>query len=742
MTAAGISAIERGIRKRSYPRTVNALADALGLTGEDRDIFDTLARRPWPSEPPEAAETGVMLPAQLTRFIGRERDRAQLRSLLEGARLITLVGPAGIGKTRLALEVAAETAPMFPAGVRLAELGPVLDGDLVAYAVARSLGLAPHTPGSPLAVTAAHIGEAHLLLVLDNCEHLVQAAVDVAAWLLKNCRQLVILATSREPLRVPGEVVAQLGPLSSGESAALLQDRASGPAGVWLGRAQPETVQHLLARLDRMPLAIELAAAALRVFTPEQILGELDRGFGELPLGSRVAAPRHQSLDSAIGWSYELLNPEERRLWRALSLFVGGFELSAARAVCSCAELPARRVPVILAALADKSVVQRDERGRFQMLEVVRQFGRRLLSAAGEEADLAKRHRDWAAALAWPRLEIFWSPQEAAWRNRFEAEQANLRAALDECVRSRDARAGLAIFTGLYGLWQTGAGISEGLRWFDVLIALDGPQDDIRAFALCWAAWMRAAAGDLLGAIRAGKEAERIAHVIGDNALLGYARQNLAFAHLAGHQAATAIDLARQAVELHRSVDNEFGVAAALYHLAHAHRELGDGPQGRKHAEEALRLCETAGNQKCGMAVSILLATFAWQDGDVTTATKLAAKVIAAAGNAGDQWNLARALQLLGWAAAAAGQPERTATLFGGAASLLHPTHDDGDLARLVFQADAESQAKQALGVARYTQRFAEGHSLSAADAAQYAMDTIVGIFDGSPGQAQPKSRS
>ena len=724
MTAAGISAIERGIRKRTYPRTVTALADALGLTGADREAFETLARRPWPRKQDQGQGAGLMLPTQLTTFIGRQHDRAKLRVMLEATRLVTLVGPGGIGKTRLALEVAADASPLFPAGVRLADLGPVLDGDLVSYAIAHSLGLAPRSPGSPLAVTAAHIGDACLLLVLDNCEHLVQAAAEAAACLLRSCPRLVIVATGREPLRVPGEVVVQVGPLSAGESAAMLRARAGGASSTWLSGPHLKTVQDLLARLDGIPLAVELAAAALRVFTPEQILGQLDRSFGELSLGSRVAASRHQSLDSAIGWSYDLLAPDERRLWRALSMFVGGFELAAACDVCSSPRLPAARVPAILARLAEKSVIQRDERGRFQMLEVVRQFGRRQLSAAGEEADLVRRHRDWATALAWPRPEIFWGREEAAWRDRFEAEQANLRAALDACVGAGDARAGLAIFTGLYGLWQTRAGVGEGLRWFDVLMALDGPQDDIRALALCWAVWMRALAGDFPGAIRAGHEAERIARKTGDNALLGYVLQNLAFAHLCGQQAAAAIDLAQQAVNLHRSVHNEFGAAAALHHLAYAHLVLGDGPQGRKYAEEALRLCETVGNQKIGMAIAILLAAFAWLDGDVTAAASLAAKSVTAAGSAGDQWNLARALQVLGWAAAAVGQPERTVTLFGAAASLLDSAHDNSDLSNLAPHHDAESQAKQALGEARYARLFAKGYRMPAAKATRYAMDT------------------
>jgi len=722
MTAAGISAIERGIRKRTYPRTVTALADALGLTGEDRDAFKALARRPGPGEPLPGLAAEAALPAQLTKFIGRERDLARVRPLLECAPLVTLVGPGGVGKTRLALEVAAGALPVFPGGVKLADLGPVLDGGLVSYAVARSLGLVPRSPGPPLAVIAARIGEARLLLVFDNCEHVVQAAAETALWLLENCPRLAILATSREPLRVPGEVVVRVGPLTCDESAALFEARAVASAGTALHLAGCESVQRLLARLDGMPLAIELAAAALRVFTPEQILGQLDVGLGALTLGSRVV-PRHRSLDSAIGWSYELLAPDERRLWRRLSVFVGGFELGAAVDVCSSAELPAERVPAALAALVDKSAVQRDERGRFRMLEVVRLFGRQLLSEAGEEAVLVGRHLDWAAALTWPRLEVFWSPQEPAWHDRFELEQANLRAALGACVQAQDARTGLAIFTGLCGLWQTRAGFSEGLRWFDVLIALDGPEDDIRALALCWAVWMRAVTGDLAGALEAGREAERIARMIGDAALLGFALQNLAFARLAGRQATIAIDLARRAVESHRSVANDLGVAMALHHLAYAHQVLGDRPRSREFAEEALRLCEAAGNRKFGMAASILLALLAWQDGELTIAATLARDSITAAGNAGDQWNIARALQLLGWAAAATGRPERAAMLFGGAQSLLDSAHDDSDLAQLPAQRDAECRARLALGESGYTQRFTEGYSLPAADAVRYALD-------------------
>jgi predicted ATPase/DNA-binding XRE family transcriptional regulator len=743
LTAAGVSAIERGTRQRAYPRTVTALADALGLAGEGREAFTALARRPRPGGPLPGLPVQAALPAPLTTFVGRERDLAGVRPLLERARLVTLAGPGGVGKTRLALEAAAAAASAFPGGVTMADLGPVLDGGLVSYEVARSVGLAPRSPGPPLAVTAARIGGARLLLVLDNCEHVVQAVAKAASWLLQKCPQLAILATSREPLRVPGEAIVQVEPLTCGESAALFEARASASAGTVLHSAGRESVQRLLARLDGMPLAIELAAAALRVFTPDQILAQLDVGLGALTLGTRVE-PRHQSMESAISWSYQLLTLDERRLWRQLSVFVGGFELDAATDVCSSPELPVGRVPATLAALVDKSVVQRDEHGRFRMLEVVRLFGRRRLSQAGEEAALVCRHRDWAAALARPRPEVYWSPQEGAWRDRFEREQANLRAALGVCVQARDARTGLAIFTGLFGLWQTKAGFSEGLRWFDTLISLDGPGDDIRAQALCCAVWMRTLTGDLAGALAAGREAERIARTIGDAAVLGFALQNLAFAYLTGQQTATAASLAQRAVDSHRSVGNDPGVAMALHHLAYAYQVLGDRPRSRKAAEEALRLCQEAGNRKFGMSLSTLLALLAWQDGDTTTAAALARDSITAASHAGDQWNIARALQLLGWAAATA-QPERAATLFGAAQALLDSAQEDSDLARLPAQQDAENQARLALGQADYTQWYGEGYNLPGADAVQYALDTgpagTLGADPG-PGLCRAKTRS
>jgi predicted ATPase/DNA-binding XRE family transcriptional regulator len=723
MTTAGISAIERGIRTRTYRRTVTALADALGLDAEDRSAFIALSRQVSRGGPLPEPPAGASLPAQLTTFVGRDSDQVRVRTLLESGRLVTVAGPGGIGKTRLAVEVAAAASALFPDGIRVADLGPVSDGGLVVYALARTVGLGARSPGPPLALAAARIGGARLLVVLDNCEHVVDAAAEAAVWLLENCPQLVVLATSREPLRVPGEVVVQLGPLSCDESMALLQARAPSPAATGLRLAGGQTVSRLLARLEGIPLAIELAATALGVFTPAQVLDQLDAGLGALGLGSRVAPPRQRSLEAAIGWSYELLAPEERLLWRRLSVFAGGFELDAAVEVCSSPELPAARVPAALAALAGKSVLQPDGSGRFRMLEVVRLFGRQLLAAEGQEAALVRRHRDWAAALAWPRPEVLWGPQEAAWRARFEQEQANLRAALDACVRAGDARTGLAIFTGLYGLWQTPAWFGEGLRWFDVLIALDGPEDDLRALALGWAAWMRTVTGDLPGAMHAGREAERIARTAGDAAALGFALQNLAFAHLASGQAAAAAGLARRAVESHRSAANQWGVAGALHHLAYAHCVLGNRPQSRASAEEALRLCQAAGSPKFKMALSILLALLAWQDGDTGTAATLARDSIAVAGRAGDQWNIARALQLLGWAAAAAGRPERAATLFGGSQSLLDAAQDHSDLARLLPQREAENLARLALGEDAYAQRFADGYAMPATDALRYALD-------------------
>ena len=712
LTAAGISAIERGIRAHTYRRTVDALAGALRLADEDRDAFRALvapARRGGLLEDPGVGA----LPGQLTTFIGRGADQARLRLLLGRERLVTLAGPAGVGKTRLGVEVAAAARPGFAAGARMADLGQVLEGSLVGYAIARSLGLMPRSPGPPLPVAVARIGDSQLLLMLDNCEHVLDEAAEAATRLLARCPGLVILATSREPLRVPGEVVVPVGPLSPGESAALLRARSAPAAGYLPCGAGREMEQRLLDRLEGLPLAIELAAAALRVFTPAQVHAQLEVSLGALALGSRVAPPRQRSLDSAIGWSYDLLDPDEQRLWRRLSVFVGGFELDAATEVCASPDLPPGQVPVTLAGLADKSVVRSYRSGRFRMLEVIRLFGRRLLAASGEEAELVRRHGEWAAALAWPRVEVFWSPREAAWLNRFETEQANLRAALHACLRAGDARPALAIFTGLHGFWQARAGISEGLRWFDALIALDGPEDDIRALALSSATWMRTLTGDLPGAMEAGREAERVARSAGDPAVLGFALQYQGFAHLAAGRAEIAIGLAEQALDLHRSPGHEFGefgAATALHQLALAHHALGDRQRSRALAEEALRLCAAAGNQRIGMAVSILLGLLAWQDGEADVAATMARDTVVTAAGTGDRWNIARALQLLAWAAAAAGRAQRGAVLLGAAQALLDSLPAESDVAQLPAQHEAENQARQALGENGYTRLFGTGY--------------------------------
>jgi non-specific serine/threonine protein kinase len=729
VTAAAIGAIERGIRVHAYRRTVDALAGALGLTGEDRDAFRSLVAPPPRSGLLPVPAAGTMLPEHLTAFIGRGRVLARVRLLLERERLVTLAGPAGVGKTRLGMEAAASARPVFADGARMADLGQVLEAGLVGYVIARSLGLLPRSPGSPLPVIAARIGDARVLLIFDNCEHVLHEAAEAATSLLARCPNLVILATSRVPLHVPGEVVVPVDPLTPRESAALFKARAAAAAGYRPGGADRQAARQLLDQLDGLPLSIELAAAALRAFTPVQVLAQLEASLSGLALGSRVAAPRHRSLESAIGWSYDLLDADEQRLWRRLSVFAGGWELDAVTEVCSSPELPAGQVPTTLAMLADKSVVQRDGSGRFGMLGVVRLFGRRLLAASGEEAELVRRHRDWAAALAWPRLEVFWSPHEAAWLSRFETEQANLRAALGACIRAGDARAGLAIFTGLHGFWQARAGIGEGLRWFGAVIQPAGPDDSIRALALASAAWMRSVTGDLAGAMDAGREAERVARGAHDPAALAFALQYQGFAYLAGGQAGIAIGLADRALDLHRSARHEFGefgAATALHQLALAHYAAGDRLRSRALAEEAVRLCQAAGNQRIAMAASILLALLAWLDGEADTAARLARDSLAAAGGAADRWNIARALQLLAWTSAASGRAGRAAALFGASRALLDSLPADSDLARLPSQRESENQARQALGDSGYMRLLAEGYHRPLPNTLRYALDEAI----------------
>jgi len=365
----------------------------------------------------EVFHAGGNLPAEVTSFVGRRRELADVKRALSKSRLVTLTGVGGVGKTRVAERLARDRRRAYPHGVWLVELGELSDPALLTQTVLMELGLRGQPSGDALEALIDALSGRRLLLVLDNCEHLLDEAAALAAALLRSCADLQILATSREPLRVVGEAVLPVPPMAAPEP-----DRRGGVAGLSrydavalfteravaavpdfvLTEDNYRAVGTLCYRLDGLPLTIELAAGRLRSLSPAQILSKLDDRYALLTGGERGRPGRQQTLRASIDWSYQLCTPQEQRLWARMCVFAGGFELDAVQAVCSGGDIAADEMVDLVAGLVDKSIVVRQERGtvvQYRLLESIREFGLEHLNEAGDGPALRMRHSQWCAAL-------------------------------------------------------------------------------------------------------------------------------------------------------------------------------------------------------------------------------------------------------------------------------------------------------------------------------------------------------
>ena len=504
---------------------------------------------------PGARVTGN-LPAELTSFVGRRRKVAEVRRLLAGSRLVTLTGVGGVGKTRLALRAAAELRRAFPGGVWLVQLDQLRDEALVAQAIAGALGLQDRAGYSPAASLAEYLAGRQLLLVLDNCEHLVDAVAKLADQLLRAAAGLRVLATSREALIIDGEMVLPVPPLPVPEegqpltaaglgvfpAVRLFAERAAQVVpGFAVTEANMAAVAGICRRLEGLPLAIELAAAQTRVLSPAQIDERLGDRLGLLTRGGRTNPARQQTLRASIEWSHELCSPAERLLWARLSVFAGGFELDAVEGVCADHRLAAEDVLELLAALADKSVLiaaHGEGVARYRLPETLREFGQECLQRAGEYTVLRRRHRDWHEQLA-RRADTDWlSPQLADRTARLFREHANVRAAQDFCqAEPGEAEAGLriALHVWLFYYWDAGH-VSEGRYRLGQALARAGEPTVWRAQGLLLAGFL-AIGGDRGAALALLEQGASLAGQLDDPATRAFA------ACVAGHIRLFAGDL-------------------------------------------------------------------------------------------------------------------------------------------------------------------------------------------------------
>jgi predicted ATPase len=404
------------------------------------------------------------LPVDVTSFVGRRRELPEARRLLGDGRLLTLAGAGGVGKTRLALRLAAEVRRTFPDGVWLADLAPLQDGKLVPQTVIAALGLQDHSTRPPVDTLLAYLAGKQLLLVLDNCEHLPDACAVLATKLLSKTEGLRILATSRQLLNVQGERVLEVPPLSvpdhdwlsagvsliECEAVRLFAERAATVVpGFAVTGGNGAVVARLCQGLDGIPLAIELAAVRLRALSAEQILERLDDRYRLLTGGSQTGRECHQTLRAAIDWSYGLCSAQEQILWGRLSVFSGGFDLEAVEHICADEDIAQDDVCDLVTGLVGKSIVAREEHGsrvRYRLLETIRQYGRTRLIESGQEKPLRRRHRDYYHSLALRADAAVMSSGQTEWLQRLRPDLPNIRVALDFCLTEPgQAQAGLQI---------------------------------------------------------------------------------------------------------------------------------------------------------------------------------------------------------------------------------------------------------------------------------------------------------
>jgi predicted ATPase/class 3 adenylate cyclase len=634
------------------------------------------------------------LPAQASSFVGREREIADLERLVAAARLVTLTGPGGTGKTRLALEMAARLLERFPDGAWFVDLAPLTDPRLVWAAAAAALGVR-EGPARPLdEVLLGHVASRRLLLMLDNCEHVIAESADLAQRLLAAGPEVRVLATSREALAVPGEAAWPVpglslpdagqpaGPEAIGHAEAVrlfVERGAAVRPGFALSEENAAAVARVCRRLDGLPLAIELAAARIKALTPEQIAARLDDRFRLLTGGSRTALPRQQTLRAAVDWSYDLLDVPERALLARLAVFAGGWTLEAAEAVCADAVLPADAVLDLLLRLVDKSLVVAEEHGaaaRYRMLETIREYAAARLAETGRDEAPRARHAAHYLALAEAAEPGLTGPSERSWLEQLECEHDNLRAAMQWAVASGEGELGLRMGGALWRFWAMRGHLAEGRRRLSALLAhpncdaLSGSTGAARAKALHAAGTLAAQQGDN-GAARSYLEASIAARrVVGARSDLANSLSNLGIVTRSEGDYATARALYAESLAIHRELGNKSGIAHTLANLGLLARFQGDGAAARPLLEESLAIRRELGDPWAIANALNNLAEVALDEGDHASARALLEQSLRINQELGDRRAIAFLLEDFGALAAAQGQAGRALRLVGAAAAL------------------------------------------------------------------------
>ena len=668
------------------------------------------------------------LPAEATSFVGRRRELGEIRKKLATARLVSLVGPGGVGKTRLALRTAADLGRGFADGAWLVELAEIRDGALVTNAVLAALDLRDQTAMKPSQILVSDLRNRQLLLLLDNCEHLIGAVAELVAELLRAAPKLTVISTSREPLQVPGEQVIPIPPLQlppengtepldrlrQNEAVTLFSERAAAASGTWeLTGSNQIVVVALCRRLDGLPLALELAAVRTRVLSVEQILDRLTDRFALLTGGGRAALPRHQTLRTTIDWSYDLLTAAEQILFRRLCVFAGRFTLADVESVCTSNEVPATGALDVLSALVDKSLVTKEDvRGLacYRLHETLREYASLKLRDAQEEELLAER------CLEHYRTTCLRSADQARyrlleWLRWAELEIDNIRAVLHQCVARGDSARGLDIAASMKYYWIT-HGTTESLRWLDQLLGSGeaSPRTLVRAYYL--RGWLSLLQADLPAARPWIARAIATARETGQPAPLS---ESLSIAatveNLAGEHEA-----ARRYLEEAEAITPGLADFPATIELMESRAIQaifeGDLETSRAASLEGARLSREAGDLYQLEAMLRNLGMVGMMSGDIHAAKSRFVEALQVARTIDNRLAQYYGLAAAGWYAANTGQTRAAAQLLGAAEAVGRQTGADimGPLVPLLAQ--AKESAKGALGSSKFQAEFQAGSRL------------------------------
>jgi non-specific serine/threonine protein kinase len=627
LSPRAISDLERGQRSRPWRDTIQLLSDALALDPPERAHLEAAARRPAspvvvdsaPSSPTPANPNVLgrpRLPARLTPLVGRDESIEMVRRLLRrsDARLVTLTGPGGIGKTSLALAVAATLVQDFPDGVTFVPLDGLIDDRLVAPAIAKVLDLRGEEAQPPWETLQDFLRDQRCLLVLDNFEQLLGAATDLGV-LLSACPRLVLLVTSRAPLHLPGERELPVAPLDTpvaDQKPTLHEARQSAAVQLFIERAQAvradfalgednlAAVIEICRRLDGMPLALELAAAKVKALTVEQLARRLGDVVGSRAGAARPGPARQQTLRATLDWSFNLLGEPERVLFRRLAVFASGFRLEAAEDVCVGEPLGHTEILDLLVMLVDQSLVVARQQGgetRYRLLEPVRQYAAEHLIAASEEEPVRKRHLEWCLALA-KQAEAEWlGPQQVYWVDLLEEERDNLRSALDWGLKNDLSRA-VQVIGRLWFLFYLFTGTSEGRFWLSAGMEGGTANRDSGAKAMLGLSFIVREAADMLNAARSlCSDSLSVFEDVGDRRYIGWAQHNLGNISLVEDRYSDARPPLEASIAAFRAIGDMAAVGTSLRDLGHAWECEGDVERASACYEESISLLRAQGDR-------------------------------------------------------------------------------------------------------------------------------------------------